>query len=145
MERRSGHRKPNGVNARLWRQNFQRHQRRRTLRMARGRAARRRPWTAAPENHAPCTIEALKGPFELILYEFPREVLEAYCASKGAIWPNSPGDVSCIEVELCLAHRLVAEDGQRDIGRPASTIFDHPRRTTPLAVIRTGGIGIAEG
>jgi hypothetical protein len=112
--------------------------------MARGRAARGRSWPAAPQNHAPCTIEALKGPFELILYEFPREMLEAYCASKAAVWPNSPRNVSRIEVELCLADRLVAADGQGDIGRPASTIFDHPRRTTPLAVIRTGGIGIAE-
>jgi hypothetical protein len=98
----------------------------------------------APENHDPCTIDTLKGPFEIMLYEFPREVLEAYCASKGPVWPNSPDDVSYVEVELCLAYRLVAEDSQRDIGRPASTIFDHSRRTVPLAVIRTSGIDIAE-
>jgi hypothetical protein len=131
-------------NARLWRQDAQRHQRRRTLRVARGRAARGRPWLGASEIHDPCAINSLKVPFELVLYEFPREVQEPYCASKGAVWPNSPGDVLYSEVELCLAHRLVVEDGQRDIGRPASTIFDHSRRTIPLAVIGTGGIGMAE-
>jgi hypothetical protein len=70
-------------NARLWRHDAQRHQSRRTLRVPRGRAARGRPWLGASERHDPRTIDALKVPFELILYEFPREVLEAYCAAKG--------------------------------------------------------------
>jgi hypothetical protein len=116
----------------------------RTLRVAKGSAARRRPRLGASESHDPRTIDALKGPFELILCEFPHEVQEAYCAAKGAVWPNSPGNVSRIEVELCLAKRLVAADGQGDIGRPASTVLDHHRGTTPLPVVGTGGMDIAE-
>jgi hypothetical protein len=96
-----------GRSERLWRQDAQRHQRRRTLRVAGGRAARGRPWLGASEIHDPRAINVLKVPFELVLYELPSEVQEAYCASKGAVWPNSPGDVLYSEVELCLAHRLV--------------------------------------
>jgi hypothetical protein len=86
----------------------------------------------------------LKAPFELILYKFPREVLEAYCASKGAVWPNSPGDVSFIEAKLCLAQRLVTEDRQRNVCRPTSTVSDHRCGTIPFAVMWTSGMSNAK-
>jgi hypothetical protein len=113
--------------------------------MARVRlAARGRPWPTTPEHHEPCTIETLKDPFKLIIHEFSGEVLKTDRASKRSVWPYSPIDVSCIETELCLPYRLVANDGQRNIGGRASTVLSYCRRTIPLAVMDTGRIGSAE-
>jgi hypothetical protein len=101
-------------------------------------------WPASPENHGPCTIETLEGPFEPIIDEFPREVLKTYRSSKRTVCTNSPVDVSHLEIEPCSAYRLLAKDGQCNIGGLASTIFGYGSDSGPLAVKRTSSIGMAE-
>jgi hypothetical protein len=96
----------------------------------------------ALENLVPCTIETVEGPFELVLGELPREVLQAYRGSQRAVCCNSPTDVSSTEVEPGLAYCIFAIDRQRNVGRLASTLICCRRGTRPLTV--TGiSIGIA--
>ena len=102
------------------------------------------PWPAALKNYGPCTIEALKGTLELVFTEFPHEVLKAYRASKRAIWPNSPIDVSCIGAELRVAYHFLAQDGDGNICSFAATVLSRRRRTIPLTVIWIGRRGVAE-
>jgi hypothetical protein len=130
------------LNARLWRQYFQRQQCRRTLRVARGSAARWRPWLAASESHDPRTIDTLKGPFELMLYEFPcwkpivppkvpsgRTVPAMFRASRSNFaWPIASLPRT---VRVTLA----------DLHRPFLTTIAEP---FPLAVIGTSGTDIAK-
>jgi hypothetical protein len=80
----------------------------------------------------------LKGSLELVFVEFPHEVLEAYRASKRAIWPNSPIDVSCIGAELHFAYRFLAQYGDGNISSFAATASRRRRRTIPLTVIWIG-------
>ena len=77
----------------------------------------------------------MKGSLELVFVEFPHEVLEAYRASKRAIWPNSPIDVSCIGAELRFAYRFLTQYGDGNISSFAATALSRRRRTVPLTVI----------
>jgi len=86
----------------------------------------------------------LKRSLELVFVEFPNEVLKAYCASKRAIWPNSPTDVSCIGAELCFAYHFLAQDGNGNISNLAATVWSRRRRTIPLTVIWIGRRGIKD-
>jgi hypothetical protein len=65
----------------------------------------------------------LKGSLELVFAEFPHEVLEAYRASKRAVWPNSPVDVSCIGAELRFAYHFLAHDGDGNTSRFAAAVL----------------------
>jgi hypothetical protein len=86
----------------------------------------------------------LKGSLELVFAEFPHEVLEAYGASKRAVWPNSPVDVSCICAELRFADHFLAQDGDGNNSGFAAPVLSRRRRTIPLTVIWIGRGGIAE-
>jgi len=80
----------------------------------------------------------LKGALELVFIEFPHDALEADRASKRAIWPNSPVDVSCIGAKLRFAYRFLAQDGDGNISSFAPTASSRRRRTIPLTVIWIG-------
>ena len=86
----------------------------------------------------------MKGSLELVFVEFPHEVLEAYRASKRAVWPNSPVDVSCIGAKLRFAYRFLAQDGDGNISSFAPTASSRRRRTIPLTLIWIRRRGIAE-
>ena len=77
----------------------------------------------------------MKGSLERVFIEFPHKVLEAYCPSKRAIWPNSPIDVSCIGAELRFAYHFLAQDGDGNTSSFAAAVLSRRRRTIPLAVI----------
>ena len=55
-------------------------------------------------------------------------MLEAYRASKRAIWPNSPVDISCIGAELRFAYHFLAHDGDGNIRSFAATVWSRRRR-----------------
>ncbi len=95
------------------------------------------------ENHFPCTTETVEGPFEPILDEIPREMLEANRCSERAIFPNSPVNVLCLALERSTACHNLSKDGQRNGGWLAWT-SRRGRRATPFAVIWTSSTSIAE-
>src|SRR4249920_2307296 len=93
----------------------------------------------ALENHFPRTFETVEGPFELVLDESPPDGLPSYCASKRAIFPNSPANLLGLALERGSTCQNLSKDGQRDGGWLACTSCCRCG-AIPLAVIWTSSI-----